>query len=138
MVKTLTSVCTLCEAMKTSSILVNAVRSAQSTLSIPHNSYHIGNIREIFFTTQTSTNYLHSTMTEQRLNHCLLLHMQKHITDSLDIKGIAKEFIVTSEEHSAHFGTLNKPQSLTSVIHKYYTWAIIVYSLNVFCMQIIV
>ena len=49
--------------------------------------------------------YLRSTMTEQRLNHCLLLHMHKHITDSLDIKSIAKEFIATSEERRAHFGT---------------------------------
>ena len=44
-------------------------------------------------------------LTEQRLNHCLLLHVHKHITDSLDIKSITKEFIATSEERRAHFGT---------------------------------
>ena len=47
--------------------------------------------------------YLRSTMTEQWLNQCLLSHMHKHITDSLDLKSIAKEFIASSKELRVHF-----------------------------------
>ena len=33
-------------------------------------------------------------MTEKRLNNCLLLHIHKDVTDSIDLVEIAKEFIV--------------------------------------------
>ena len=33
-------------------------------------------------------------MTEKRLNNCLLLHIHKDVTDSIDLVEIAEEFIV--------------------------------------------
>ena len=33
-------------------------------------------------------------MTEKRLSNCLLLHIHKDVTDSIDLVEIAKEFIV--------------------------------------------
>jgi len=50
--------------------------------------------------------YLRSTMTEQRLNNCLLLHTYKDLTDNIDLLAIAKEFIavgVTNERRN-YFG----------------------------------
>ena len=44
--------------------------------------------------------YLRYTMTEQRLNNCLLLQTHKDLTDNIDLLAIAKEFIavgVTNE-----------------------------------------
>ena len=49
--------------------------------------------------------YLRSTMTEERLNHCLLLHIHKNVTDTLDIKEIAKDFINTNSERLSYFGS---------------------------------
>lgn len=38
-------------------------------------------------------NYLRLTMTEKRLNHCLLLHNHKELTDPLHLRAIAQEFV---------------------------------------------
>ena len=48
--------------------------------------------------------YLRSTMTEMRLNNCLLLHVHKDITDTMNLEDIAKEFVARKVE-SNHFGS---------------------------------
>ena len=47
--------------------------------------------------------YVCSTMTEARLNNCLLLHIHKELTDTLDIFTVAKEFI-NNDERVKFFG----------------------------------
>ena len=45
-------------------------------------------------------------MSQQRLNHLMLLHVHKERTDALDLEEAAREFIVNSEHRqriSAHF-----------------------------------
>ena len=42
--------------------------------------------------------YLRSSMTAKRLNHILLLHVHKDLTDELDLNYIAKEFVVKMME----------------------------------------
>ena len=37
--------------------------------------------------------YLRSTMGQERLNNLMLLHIHKEITDDLDLKDVATEFI---------------------------------------------
>ena len=37
--------------------------------------------------------YLRSTMSQQRLNHCMILHIHKKLADSLSLLGSANEFI---------------------------------------------
>ena len=49
-------------------------------------------------------NYLRSTMTQQRLNNLLVLHVHKDITDNLKLKDIAKEFVGESEHRQNIFG----------------------------------
>ena len=38
--------------------------------------------------------YLRSTMNQSRLNHLMILHVQKHLTDTLDLVKVANEFVV--------------------------------------------
>ena len=38
--------------------------------------------------------YIRSTMNQSRLNHLMILHVQKHLTDTLDLVKVANEFVV--------------------------------------------
>jgi hypothetical protein len=48
--------------------------------------------------------YLRSTMTEKRLNNCLLLHVHKSYTDAVDLTLVAKEFIHRQDDRVKYFG----------------------------------
>ena len=41
--------------------------------------------------------YLRSTMSQTRLNHCMLLHVHKERTDKLDILQVVREFVSANE-----------------------------------------
>ena len=41
--------------------------------------------------------YLRSTMTQARLNHLMILHYHQEMTDELDLKSIANEYILKNE-----------------------------------------
>ena len=45
-----------------------------------------------FSTLRRLKNYLRSTMTQNRLNHIVLLHTHKHRTDQLDLTEVASDF----------------------------------------------
>lgn len=47
---------------------------------------------------------LPSSMTQERLNHLLLLHAHKHLTDSMDLIEIANGFVGISEHRLSQFG----------------------------------
>ena len=49
--------------------------------------------------------YLRNSMTQSRLNHCMLLHVRKDRTDSIDTKDIASEFIQNCSTCTAYFGS---------------------------------
>lgn len=38
--------------------------------------------------------YLRSTTSQDRLNHYMILHVHKELTDALDLKEVANEFVV--------------------------------------------
>ena len=48
--------------------------------------------------------YLRSTMTQQRLNHCALLHVLREECDELDLRDIAKDFVGSSKHRYSIFG----------------------------------
>ena len=48
--------------------------------------------------------YLRSTMGQERLNNLMLLHTHKELTDDLDLKNVATEFISGSEHRLSIFG----------------------------------
>ena len=49
--------------------------------------------------------YLRSSMTEKRLNNCLLLYIHKDSTDELDVIELAKDFISINAERNRFFGS---------------------------------
>ena len=49
--------------------------------------------------------FLRNTMSQQRMNNLMLLHVHKDITDSLDLKAVANEFVADSEHRLKVFGT---------------------------------
>ena len=48
--------------------------------------------------------YLHQTMTQQRLNDVMLLHIHKGRTDCVDIKSVARSFATANDERICFFG----------------------------------
>ena len=48
--------------------------------------------------------YLRSTMTQQRLNHCAVLNVQKEECDALSLKEVATDFVGSSEHRYSIFG----------------------------------
>jgi len=43
-------------------------------------------------------------MIEKRLNHCLILHIHKVMTDTVDLVAVAKEFVDMYDEQKKYFG----------------------------------
>ena len=48
--------------------------------------------------------YLRNSMSQERLNHCLLVHVHRQKTDELECCDIAKEFISRNERRRNYFG----------------------------------
>ncbi len=48
--------------------------------------------------------YLRSTMTQERLNNLMVLHVHREATDNIDISSTANEFVSRKETRSAIFG----------------------------------
>ena len=47
--------------------------------------------------------YLRTTMTQQRMNNIMILHINKHLTDTVNHKEISDNFITTNDECCKHF-----------------------------------
>ena len=56
--------------------------------------------------------YLRSTMSQQRLNHLMLLHIHKKLTDDLNLVDVANDFIAGHDHRKQVFGTEFKPDDL--------------------------
>ncbi len=48
--------------------------------------------------------YLRTSMTNTRLNSIMVLHIHKHLTDSIDHLKVLNEFASANEERQMHFG----------------------------------
>ena len=95
-----TNVRTVCQAM-------NDVPGAKALLSEIHRFLKL--FLTIPVTTATSERlktYLRSSMTQERLNHVLLLHSHKSRTDQIDIKQIATSFISANDRRQMFFGKM--------------------------------
>ena len=101
-----TSICTICEAMKANPtyklILSEVHKLLRLYLVIPITS---ATAERTFSVLKRLLNYLRSTMTEKRLNNYLLLHAHRDLTDKLNLVDIAKEFISVNTERQRHFGS---------------------------------
>ena len=47
--------------------------------------------------------YLHTTMTQERLNYLMIIHVHKERTDALDMKTLLNEFVDKSEHRTRIF-----------------------------------
>ena len=45
--------------------------------------------------------YLRSSMTEERLNNCLLVHVYKEIAEELDLEAISRDFVRADDAHTS-------------------------------------
>ena len=50
--------------------------------------------------------YLRATMSQQRLNHTMLLYVHKDRTDKIDIVNIARSFIKENDRRRNYFGNV--------------------------------
>ena len=67
------------------------------------NTCDIRDFRAHIFCPQTTQElYLRSTMKQDRLNNCLLMHCHKSITDTLATMKIAKRFACANEQRKGH------------------------------------
>ena len=48
--------------------------------------------------------YLHATMSQQRLNNLMVLHVHKDETDNLNLVDVAKNFIDVNNRRHLYFG----------------------------------
>ena len=104
-IKMVTSVETICEAMASNSVYQTMLPSVHLLLrlykTLPISS---ATSERIFSAMRRLMTYLRSTMTEKRLNHCLLIHVHKSLTDGLDLTCVAKELISRYDERLKYFG----------------------------------
>lgn len=103
-VRQVTSIRTICEAMTRHAyrtMLSEVHKLLRLYLTVPITT---ATSERAFSTLRRLLTYLRSTMTEQRLNNCMLLHVHKTFTDNLDLREIAKEFISANEDRQRYFG----------------------------------
>ncbi len=104
-VKVVTSIRTICEAMRTlayRSLLSEVHKLLRLYLTVPITS---STSERNFSTLRRVLTYLRATMSEKRLNNCILLHTHKHFTDKLNLLEIAQDFITLHEERKRYFGS---------------------------------
>ena len=100
-VKKVTSIQTICNTMKCDpyrSMLSEVHKLLRLYLTVPITS---STSERAFSTLRRLLTYLRVTMTEPRLNNCMLLHIHKDLTDNLDVCEIAR---VYRAERSRYFG----------------------------------
>ena len=49
--------------------------------------------------------YLRSTMPQSRLNNIMMLHIHKHLTDSVDLNQVLNEFASANDKRRRIFGS---------------------------------
>ena len=105
-VKEVTSIHTICDAMNSQPVFKSMLHEVHNLLrlylTVPISS---ATAEQTFSALRRVLTYLRATMTEKRLNNCLVLHVHKCITDECDLVKIAKEFVMVNDERMKYFGT---------------------------------
>lgn len=103
---------------------ISSIRTIASALQSGHHGKlllsEVHTLLKLYFTIPVSTataertfstlrrmkSYLRSTLSQERLNHTMMLHIHKHRTDEIDVVGVASEFIkgCDSARRLAYFG----------------------------------
>ena len=92
-------------------ILLNLSPTQRSLLNVVTLAFHIllvipatnATSERSFSALRRIKSYLHSTMTQDHLNHLMLLYYHQDLTDLLHMKEVANEFISAKEQRSTVF-----------------------------------
>ena len=104
-VRQVTNIRTMCEAFNKTPVTKPLLGAVHKLLWMYLTLQVASAISErIFSALRRLKNYLRSTMKQDRLNNCSLLHCHKSITDTLDTVKIAKRFASANEQRKEHFG----------------------------------
>lgn len=104
-IKSVTSVNIICELFNTCkfprSMLPEVDKLLRLYYTIPITS---ATAERTFFTIRRLKSYLHSTMSQKRLNNLIILHAYKHLTEQIDLQAIAVDFINRNNRRINYFG----------------------------------
>ena len=89
-----------CHYLKVKSLLSQVKRPLQLILVMPATN---STSERSFSALRRFKSYLRATMTQERLNYLMLIHVHKERTDALDLKGVINEFIGDSAHRSGIF-----------------------------------
>ena len=110
-VKLVTSVRTVCDAMNSQAVYKSLFSEVHKLLRLYLTPITSATAERTFSDLRRSDTYLRTTMTQKRLNNCLLLHIHN---DACDMQVIANEFFC-NDERRKYFGTycisLNRPRA---------------------------
>ena len=97
--KSVTSICTICDIFNESLVIKNMFSEVHSLLqlymTIPVTS---ATAERTFSVLRCMKTYLRSTMTQERLNNVILLHIYKEVTDETNLEEIAQSFSTAMTE----------------------------------------
>ncbi|KAI8511315.1 zinc finger, MYM-type [Branchiostoma belcheri] len=106
-VRKVTSIRTVCSVMATGShrtTFSETHKLLRLYLTVPITS---ATSERAFSSLKRLLTYLRSSMTEQRLNNCLMLHIHKDLVDTMDLTPIASTFVSFNDGRSRYFGSFN-------------------------------
>ena len=104
LVKKVTSVQTICNVMNTSDVYKSMLPAVHKLLKLYLTfPVTLSTSERTFSALRRVLTYMRASMTEQRLNNCMLLHVHKDITDSLDLVTVAEEFVSHSSDRHRYF-----------------------------------
>ena len=107
-IKKVTNLRTLCEVMcdvpSSKTLLCEVFNLLHIAITIPVTS---ATAKRTFSTLRRLKTFLQSSMSQQRLNHVMLLHIHKERTDNINLTVIAKEFTAVNERRRTFLVTLN-------------------------------
>ena len=86
----------------TSSLFSEVTKLLQLLYTVPSST---ASAERSFSSLRRLKTYLRSTMTAQRLNHMLLLHVHKSLTDKIDLSVVARQFVTRNERRKKVFGS---------------------------------
>ena len=112
--RTYTSVRSLSQSLKDSqyglSLLPDVCKLCDIYLTIPMTS---ATAERSFSSMRRLKTYLRQTMSQERLNACMILHIHKHRTDALCIESLARFFVQSVDKRSDYFGKKHHSESVS-------------------------
>lgn len=105
-IKKVTTLRTLCDVLNSSALSKKMFSEVHSLLrlyyTLPVTS---ATAERTFSVLRRMKTYLRSSMTQERLNNAMILHIYKELTDMLDLNEIAEMFVTVNERRQNYFGS---------------------------------